>query len=81
MWTDESEREYVTVRKTMLKQIHLTPYNEEKTLRLIIDGASTDGVGFVLFQWIDKMDPSKGAVIMNANCSRLKESQLRFSKL
>ena len=63
----------------MLKQIHLTPYNEEKTLRLIIDGASTDGVGFVLFQWIDKIDLSKGTVIRNDNCSRLKESQLRFS--
>ena len=65
----------------MQEQIHLTPYNQDKTLRPIIDGAGTEGVGFVLFQWIDKMDPSKGTVIRNDNCSRLKESQLIFSPI
>ena len=33
----------------MLTQISLTPFDDRKTLRLIIDGASTEGVGFVLF--------------------------------
>ena len=39
--TDELEREYVTVWKTMLEKICLTTYNPDETLRLIIDGAST----------------------------------------
>ena len=43
------EKEYNTVRKTMLEHISLTPFDERKTLRLIIDGASTEGVSFVLF--------------------------------
>ena len=47
----------------MVEQIRLTPYNPYKTLRLII----------VLFQWIDELNPDKGAVIINGNSSRLKE--------
>ena len=47
----------------------------------MIDGASTEGVVFILFQWVNKMDPSEGAVIVNANCSRLKDSQLLFSPI
>ena len=57
--------------------ISITPFAERKTLRLIIDRV---GVGFVLFngfmKWI-----LQGAVIVNANCSRFKESQLRFSPI
>ena len=37
VWTDDMEKEYVTVRKTMIEQICLTPYNPDKTLRLILD--------------------------------------------
>ena len=43
------EKEYSMVRKTMLEQIRLTPFNPDKTLRLIIYRASTEGVGIVLF--------------------------------
>ena len=46
------KREYVTVRQTILEQIiGLTPFDERERLRLIVDGASKEGVGFVLFQW------------------------------
>ena len=49
VWTDEMEREYHKVWKTMLEQICLTPYNPDLTRhRLKIDGASTKGIGFVL---------------------------------
>ena len=52
IWTDEMKREYVTVRQTILEQIiGLTPFDERERLRLIVDGASKEGVGFVLFQW------------------------------
>ena len=67
--------------RTMLGQICLTPYNPDKALRPIIDGASTEDLGFVLFQWTDELDPSKSAMIISANCSRLKETQLRFSPI
>ena len=75
------DQEYNTVKKTVLTQIKLTLFDEKKTLRLMIDGASTEGVGFVLFQWVNRMDPVKGAGIVNANYSRFKESQLCFSPI
>ena len=34
-----------------------------------------------MFQWCDELDPSKGAVIINANCTRFIESRLRFSPI
>ena len=80
IWNDEMQREWEITRKMMLEQIQLTPFDPEKTLRLVID-ASIEGVGFVLFQWRDEWDASKGALIINANCTRFKESQLRFSPL
>ena len=36
----------------------------------------TEGAGFVLFQFVDDMDLRSWAVIVNANCTRFKESQL-----
>ena len=41
----------------------------------------TEGAGFVLFQFVDEMDPGSGAVIVNANSNRFKESQLNFSPI
>ena len=35
----------------------------------------------MLFQFVDKMDPGSGAVIVNANCTRFKESELHFSPI
>ena len=79
IWSDEMQKEYESVRETMLEQIRLTPFDPNKSLRLVIDAASTEGAGFALFQFVDEMDPSRGAVIVNANCTRFKESQLHFS--
>ena len=79
IWSDEMQKEYEVVRETVLEQIQLTPFDPNKSLRLVIDAASTEGAGFVLFQFVDEINPGSGAVIVNANCTRFKESQLRFS--
>ena len=50
VWTDKMDQEYNKVRKTILEQIQLTPFDPNKSLRLVIDGASTEGSGFMLFQ-------------------------------
>ena len=47
------QSEYESIRKAMLEQIQLTPFDPKKSLRLVIDAASTQGAGFVLFQWRD----------------------------
>ena len=51
VWSDEMQREWEVTRKIMLEQIQQTPFDPEKSLRLVIDAASTEGAGFVLFQW------------------------------
>ena len=38
---------------------------EHETLHLVVDAASSIGLGFVLLQWIDKLNLKKGAVIIN----------------
>ena len=65
----------------MLEQIQLTTFDPNKSLSLVIDAASTERAEFVLFQRRDEIDSSKGAVIDNANCTRFRESQLRFSSI
>ena len=67
IWSDEMQKEYEVVRETMLEQIQLTPFDPNKYLRLVIDEASTEGAVFVLFPFVDEMDPGSGAVIVNAN--------------
>ena len=81
MWNDEMEKEYETVRKTMLSQIRLTPFDPNKSLRLVIDASCTEGCGYVLFQFLDEMNPGEESSIVSANCTRFKESQLRFSPI
>ena len=66
------DQEYNVVEKSMLEQVQLTPLVPNKTLRLVIVGASTVGNGFVLFQWADEINPGGGAVIVNANSTRFK---------
>jgi hypothetical protein len=75
------EEEYEAVKEIVTSQIRLSPYDPDKKLRLVIDGASSVGVGFVLFQFLSDEEPKKGAVIINANSSLLSESQIGFLRL
>ena len=65
----------------MVSHIRLSPYDPKKELCLIIDGASSIGVGFVLFQYLDDEKPEKGALIINANSSMLSEQQCGYSPI
>ena len=80
-WTPMLEAEYQAVKEIMVTQIRLSPYDPEKQLRLIIDGASSLGVGYVLFQYLNDQDPAKGAVIISANSSMLSEQQAGYSPI
>ena len=66
-WNPLLEAEYTAVKEIMVTHIRLSPYDPKKELCLIIDGASSVGVGFVLFQYLDDEKPEKGALIINAN--------------
>ena len=77
-WTQILVEEYEAVKDIVTNQIRLSPDNK---LRLVIDGASSVGVGFVLFQFLSDEEPGKGAVIINANSSLLSESQIGYSPI
>ena len=61
--------------------IKILEYDESKKLRLVKDGASSIGVGFVLFQYLSDQNPEKGAVIISANSSLLGEAQVGYSPI
>ena len=70
-WTDALEREYQDVRRLIKNNLKLSPYNPSQSLNLCIDGSAIHGIGYILFQWCDKRNPSKGATIVSANSSLL----------
>ena len=80
-WTPILEAEFKSVKEIMSTQIRLSPYDPSKRLRLVIDGASSNGVGFVLFQYLSDQNPEKGACIIQANSSLLGESQVGYSPI
>ena len=80
-WTPTLEGEFSAVKEILSTQIGLSPYDESKKLRLVIDGASSIGVGFVLFQYLSDQNPEKGAVIICANSSLLGEAQVGYSPI
>ena len=65
----------------MVTQINLSTYNPEKVLRLLIDGASSIGMGYCVFQFLEDKHPEKGAVIISANSSMLGEHQIGYSPI
>ena len=67
VWDPMMEQEYALVKEVMKTQLRLSPYDDSKPLCLVIDGASTIGAGYVLFQWRKQGDPEAGAHIVAAN--------------
>ena len=58
-WDRRLEEEYEAVKEILSTQIRLSPYNDKKELNLVIDGASSVGVGYVLLQFLDDNNPNK----------------------
>ena len=71
------EKEYKGIKKKI--KFRLSASDPSKPLKLITDGASSKGVGFVLFQLRDESKPELGTNIVAANSSRLNEVQLKYS--
>ena len=74
-WNSELEAEYNAVVKIMQTQIKLSPYNPENKLKMVIDGASSIGTGFLLVQMIDDEKPEKGCNIIHAGSALLPEGR------
>ena len=74
-WNSELEMEYNRVMEIMQHQIKLSPYNPKKKLRLVIDGASSIGTGFMLVQFRDDERPELGCNIIQAGSGLLPEGR------
>ena len=74
-WNSELEVEYQAVIKIMQTQIKLSPYDPTKKLKLVIDGASSIGTGFILIQQLNEDKPEKGCKIINAGSCLLPEGK------
>ena len=53
-WYNELKTEYQAVLKIMQTQIKLSPYDPSKKLKLVINGASSIGTGFILVKLLDE---------------------------
>ena len=59
----------------MKQQIKLSPYDPAKKLKLVIDGASSIGIGSLLIQHLNDEKPEKGCSIIQAGASLLPEGK------
>ena len=75
-WTEQLEVEYQNAMDIMKTRIKLSPYDPTKRLRLIIDGAKTVGTGFVLCQYVNEENPSKGVNIIHAGSKKFKPGKI-----
>ena len=70
IWTNELEVEYQNAVDIMKTRIELSPYDPTKRLRIIIDGAKTVGTVFILCQYLNEENPSKGVKIIHAGADK-----------
>ena len=63
-WDKELEDEYNNCMEIMQTRIKLSPYDPSKKLRLIIDRAKKVSTGYVLCQYLDEENASKGVKII-----------------
>ena len=68
-WNSEMHSKYNEITKLMETQIKLSPYDAQKELLLVIDGASSVGTGFVLLQKVKEPNTQAGLLIINAGIS------------
>ena len=71
-----TEEEFQKVKLIFTDQIRLPPFNPDKAINILIDGANSEGVGFVFYQNVDDEKPVEEVTIVNANSSALKEHQM-----
>ena len=78
-WTTNMQDEFDKLQLIFTDKIQLSQYDPSKELNILMDGANSARIGFVLYQNLDDNDPGKNVTIVAANSSCLKDSQLSYS--
>ena len=73
------QMEFQKVKHIFTKQIRLSPFNPDRKINLLIDGANSSGVGYVFYQHLNDEEPNGEVTIVNANSSALKDNQTNYS--
>ena len=81
IWSPKMEEEFQKVKLIFTDQIRLSPFNPDKAINILIDGANFTGVGFVFYQNVNDEKPGEEVTIVNTNSSALKASQIQYSKV
>ena len=79
VWNADLTEEFKNIKEYFKNGIKLSPMDPNKKIYLIVDGASSVGVGFILTQMIDESDETKGMRIIQCNSTRLTPAQLQYS--
>ena len=72
VWTIEMQQEYEAIKLIFQNKIRLSPFNSQKPINILTDGASSRGIGFVFYQPTDIS--TQEATIVRANSRSLKTS-------
>ena len=75
------QMEFPKVKQIFTKQIRLSPFNPDRKINILIDGANSSGVGYVFYQHLNDEEPNGEVTIVNANSSALKENQSNYSAI
>ena len=78
-WNKAMEEEFLAVKHIFTHQIRLSPLDVDKKINIATYGANSSGIGFVIFQNEDDLNPGKNVKIIKANSSGLKDSQKLYS--
>ena len=81
MWTPYIQAEFEQLKRIFQDQIRLSPFDPEKEINILCDGASSKGIGYIFYQNANKNKPGEDVTIVSANCSALKETQLDYSPI
>ena len=75
----DMELEFEKVKIIFTDQIRLSPFNPDREINILIDGANSAGIRFCFYQNVDDKKPGEEVTIVNANSSALKENQMQYS--
>ena len=71
VWTPYMQEEFMQLKKIFQDQIRLSPFNPEKEINILCDGASSKGIGYIFYQKANENKTGEDVTIVSANSSAL----------
>ena len=78
-WNDDLQREIDEMKAALRQHIKLTPLDTSKDLLVWSDAAPSEGMAYVLAQWKDPEDESRGVDIVSCDSTTFKHGKRSLS--